>query len=89
MPVSAAILARSELAVRAVCLKPSAWLMLPPERFRHMILENTAFRRALFQQHASRLPAFFARTTGGMSIDQRLAKWLLDRPLDTRIDVTQ
>lgn len=88
MPVSAAILARSELAVRAVCLKPSAWLMLPPDDFRRMVSEDVAFRRALFRQHASRLPAFFARTTGGMSIDQRLAKWLLDRPLDTRIDVT-
>lgn len=88
MPVSAAILARSELAVRAVCLKPSAWLVLPPEDFRRMVSEDVAFRRALFRQHASRLPAFFARTTGGMSIDQRLAKWLLDRPLDIRIEVT-
>lgn len=88
MPVSAAILARSELAVRAVCLKPSSWLVLPPEKFRRMVLEDFAFRTALFRQHASRLPAFFARTAGGMSIDQRLAKWLLDRPLDTRIEVT-
>ncbi|MFP4328543.1 MAG: Crp/Fnr family transcriptional regulator [Paracoccaceae bacterium] len=90
MPVSASILARSEIAVRAVCLQPSRWLALPPDRFRCLVNENTAFRRALFEQHAARLPAFFARTSApsGLSTVQRLAEWLLGNADEDRIDVT-
>jgi len=90
MPVTSAILARSEIAMRAVYLTPSRWLVLPPEKLQDLVAENIVFRRALFRQHASRLPTFFARTSGrdNPSAEQRLAEWLLGNSDGGRIDVT-
>ncbi|MCF3973209.1 DUF5368 family protein [Paracoccus salsus] len=65
MPVTATILARSEIAVRAVCLTPSSWLVLPLEELRDLVTKSILFRRAGVRRHASRLPAFVARISGG------------------------
>jgi CRP/FNR family transcriptional regulator len=79
MPVTAALLAGTELSVEAVCLARTTWLELAPEAFRSLVERDPDFRRALFAQHARRLPYFFLRVAGPAagSLDQRLADWLV------------
>lgn len=79
MPVTAAILSERDITVRATCRAPSTWIELSPTSLILLVHTNPEFRRALFAQHAQRLPTFFARISGGeaISFDQRLAEWLL------------
>ncbi|UYV35658.1 Crp/Fnr family transcriptional regulator [Rhodobacteraceae bacterium D3-12] len=79
LPVTAAILSGSEIDVQAVCLQPTSWIELDPKAFIDLVDRDIAFRRALFSQHAARLPGFFRRVSGkGIdSNDQRLAAWLI------------
>jgi len=79
MPVTAAILSDADITVRATCLERTIWIALPPVSLVLLVHSQPEFRRALFAQHARRLPAFFARVSedGAGSNDQRLAAWLM------------
>lgn len=90
MPVTAAILSDREIAVRATCRAPSTWIELSPTSLVLLVHTNPAFRRALFAQHAQRLPTFFARISGAdaLSFDRRLAEWLLAKAGEAEIRAT-
>lgn len=79
MPVTAAILSAREISVRATCSSPSSWIELPPTALVLLVHANMAFRRALFANHAKRLPGFFSRLSSRheVGLDRRLAGWLL------------
>ncbi|ABV94261.1 putative transcriptional regulator [Dinoroseobacter shibae DFL 12 = DSM 16493] len=79
MPVTAAILSGSPIAISATCTAPCSWIELAPKRFHQLVDDHLGFRRALFAAHANRLPKFFARVSAKnvLGFDQRLADWLL------------
>ncbi len=79
MPVTAAILSDRNISVRATCTTPCRWIELSPTSLVLLVHGNLAFRRALFAQHAQRLPMFFARISSknAIGLDQRVADWLL------------
>ncbi len=90
MPVTAAILSGREITVRAVCAAPCTWIDLPPTSLVLLVHSNMAFRRALFATHAKRLPTFFTRIASKnvVSLDCRLADWLLSRAEAGRVVAT-
>ena len=90
MPVTAAILSGTGLSVAAHCLERTRWLTLDPAAFRRLVAEDAAFRRALFAQHARRLPYFFQRVAGPVtrSMEQRVAEWLLANARADTVETT-
>jgi CRP/FNR family transcriptional regulator len=90
MPVTVAILSDCTLSVRATCTTTSTWLELPPAQFILLVHGDKAFRRALFAQHARRLPTFFSRVTSKnvVSLDQRIADWLLSHARSREVAAT-
>lgn len=90
MPVTAAILSETGLSVSAHCLERTRWLELEPAAFRRLVAEDGAFRRALFAQHARRLPWFFQRVAGSAArrMDQRIAEWLLENAARGAVETT-
>lgn len=90
MPVTAAILSARAITVRAVCLAPTRWLELSPVALILLVHSVPSFRHALFAGHARRLPTFFARISAQntVTLDQRIADWLLDHARDNAICTT-
>lgn len=90
MPVTASILSGGKISVRATCSKPSTWIELPPTTLVLLVHGNTAFRRALFANHAKRLPGFFSRLSSRheVALDRRLAGWLLSHAGGGKVAVT-
>jgi CRP/FNR family transcriptional regulator len=90
MPVTAAILSDADITVRATCLERTSWIELAPSSLVLLVHGNPDFRRALFAQHALRLPAFFARISedGAGPNDQRLATWLMTHAVDGILKAT-
>lgn len=90
MPVTAAILSDADITVRATCLERTTWITLPPVSLVLLVHGQPDFRRALFAQHASRLPGFFARVSQDRtgSNDERLAAWLLGHVADGMVRAT-
>lgn len=79
MPLTTAILSREEIAIRATALTVCSWLEVSPPVFLRLVHRDQAFRAALFQSHARRLPGYLARVSAGKAdrFDRRLAGWLL------------
>ncbi len=90
MPVTAAILSGRDIDVRAVATAPCSWIELPPADFMTLVHGPAGFRRALFAQHARRLPHFFARITSknAVTLDQRIAEWLLGHAKSGQVAAT-
>lgn len=90
MPVTAAILSGRAITVRATCAGPSAWLELSSTSLALLVHGHTDFRRALFAQHARRLPILFARTStrNTLNLDQRIADWLLGQAVSGEVIAT-
>ncbi|MFW5655235.1 MAG: Crp/Fnr family transcriptional regulator [Roseicyclus sp.] len=80
LPVTAAILAGREIAVRATCAADAAWVELPPAGFLRLLHEDPAFRQALFASHLGRAPGFLSAAAAEpvLAVEHRLAGWLLD-----------
>lgn len=79
MPVTAAILSKQAISVRAICASPTNWIELSPQALILLVHSQPTFRHALFAGHARRLPTFFSRITtkNAIGFDQRLAAWLI------------
>ncbi|MCK0150087.1 Crp/Fnr family transcriptional regulator [Marivita sp. S6314] len=90
MPVTAAILSKRAISVRAVCMAPTTWIELSPASLVLLVHDQPAFRRALFAGHARRLPAFFSRisTKNAVGLDQRIADWLLSHAKENEVRAT-
>ena len=90
MPVTAAILSEQEITVRAKCSESTTWLELSPNSLVLLVHSDMGFRRALFATHARRLPTFFAKVSAknGLSLDNRLADWLLCHAKDREVVAT-
>lgn len=79
MPLTAAILSRNEITLRATSVTPSKWFELPTQTFLQLLTRDHVFRAALFQSHARLLPCYLARVSAAKTdrFDRRLADWLL------------
>lgn len=90
MPVTAAILSGRDITVRASGDGPCAWLELPTRGLMRLVHDDAAFRRALFASHAARAPGFLAQLSSdpAMSVDRRLADWLLGHAASGTIAAT-
>jgi CRP/FNR family transcriptional regulator len=90
IPITAAILSEQKITVDATCLDPARWVELSAPIFVRLVHDDQQFRKALFANHARRLPMFFARVSRGdaLSIDNRLADWLLAHAQDRHVTAT-
>ncbi|MEM1429340.1 MAG: Crp/Fnr family transcriptional regulator [Pseudomonadota bacterium] len=90
MPVTAAILSDVPMRVQATCLARTRWLCLPPASLMLLVHGHAPFRRALFAQHARRLPHVFSRSLcrGAARVQPRLADWLLGHAEGGQVSAT-
>lgn len=90
MPVTAAILSEREISVRAKCVGPTTWIELSPNSLVLLVHSDMGFRKTLFATHAKRMPTFFAKISAknGLSLDNRLADWLLCHAKDRVVVAT-
>lgn len=79
MPLTAALLSRRDITLRATSLTLSKWFEIPSQIFLRLLTRDKAFRTAVFQNHARLLPCYLARASVDKTdrLDRRLADWLL------------